>query len=75
MIFSADKWDNGAEIKRYVNVSAAISFKKMENPLNNAFQLFLVPVLGLPMVDELIEIYKFGPNLNVLESGSDIATD
>ena len=75
MIFSADKWDNGAEIKRYVNVSAAISFKKMENPLNNAFQLFLVPVLGLPMVDELIEIYRFGPNPNILESGSETATD
>lgn len=60
MIFSADKWDNGAEIKKYVNVSAALSFKKMENPLNNAFQMFLVPILGLPMVDRLIEIYETG---------------
>lgn len=75
MIFSAEKWDNGAEIKRYVNVSAALSFKKMENPLNNAFQLFLVPVLGLSMVDVLIEIYKHSPNSNVLESGSETAKD
>lgn len=75
MIFSAEKWDNGAEIKQFVNVSAALSFKKMENPLNNAFQLFIVPVIGLPMVDVLLDIYRFGPNPNVLESGAERSTE
>lgn len=61
MIFSAEKWDNGAEIKSYVNVSAALSFKKMENPLNNAFTFFLKPVIGDELSERLINIYNALP--------------
>lgn len=75
MIFSEEKWNNGAEIKEFIKVSSALSFKMMETPLRNAFQLFIVPLLGSQMIAELIEIYKFGPNPDVLERSSELVTE
>ncbi|KAA6336228.1 hypothetical protein EZS27_015614 [termite gut metagenome] len=57
MIFSKEKWNESGEIKQYIAVSKAISFEKMESPLRNAFDLFLVSLLGESMTNRLQEIY------------------
>lgn len=75
MIFSAEKWNKGAEIKAVMKVNAAISFETMEVPLRNAFRQYLVPLLGVAMVGEIIEIYQFGPNPDVLERNTDGASE
>lgn len=58
MIFSEVKWNKGKEISAFVKVSAALSFDKLETPLRNAFNLFIVPLLGDEMVARLIDIYQ-----------------
>lgn len=75
MIFSKEKWNEGYEIKQFVKVSKALTFATMEAPLNNAFHLFLVPLLGDNMTTELIEIYKYGPNPNIVVEGEAAATE
>ena len=50
MIFSAEKWNNGKELKAVMKVNTAISFDMMEAPLRNAFRQYLVPLLGDAMV-------------------------
>ena len=75
MIFSAEKWNNGKELKAVMKVNTAISFDMMEAPLRNAFRQYLVPLLGDAMVGEVVEIYKFGPNPDVLEQNTEGATE
>lgn len=58
MIFSKDKWSNGDEIRAFVKVNTAVSFAMLETPLNNAFNLFLKPLLGPSLSARLIEIYN-----------------
>lgn len=74
MIFSQEKWNNAGELKKHVKVSAAITYETLYTSLNNAFNLFLRPLLGEAMVDELIEIYKYGPDPNTLGSTSESVT-
>lgn len=75
MIFSAKKWNNGKELKAVMKVNTAISFDMMEAPLRNAFRQYLVPLLGDVMVGEVVEIYEFGPNPDVLEQNTEGATE
>lgn len=75
MIFSAEKWNKASEIKQYIKVSAGLDFRTMEAPLSNAYNQFLLPLIGDKMSAELIEIYKFGPNPEVLESLIERATE
>lgn len=58
MIFSEVKWDKGREISSFVKVSAGLSFDKLETSLQNAFSLFIVPLLGDEMTGRLIDIYQ-----------------
>ena len=58
MIFSEKKWNKGEEIKQHVKTSTALSFNMMGTPLRNAFDTFLVPLLGGKMVKRLTDIYK-----------------
>lgn len=58
MIFSADNWNKAEEISRFVPVSSGLSFKKFDTPLQNAFNLFIVPLLGDDMTGRLIAIYQ-----------------
>lgn len=58
MIFSADNWNKAEEISRFVPVSSGLSFKKFDTPLQNAFNLFIVPLLGDEMTARLIAIYQ-----------------
>ena len=71
MIFSAEKWNNGKELKAVMKVNTAISFDMMEAPLRNAFRQYLVPLLGDAMAGEVVEIYRFGPNPDVLEQNTE----
>ena len=57
MIFSETKWDKAKEIRAFVPVGAALSFDKMEAPLGNAQDMFLLPILGDSMIAKLQEIY------------------
>lgn len=75
MIFSAEKWNSGAEIRALMKVNTAISFNMMEAPLSNAFRQFLLPLLGDGMAGEVVEIYRFGPNPDVLEKNTERATE
>ena len=75
MIFSAKKWNNGKELKAVMKVNTAISFDMMEAPLRNAFRQYLVPLLGDAMAGEVVEIYEFGPNPDVLEQNTEGATE
>lgn len=75
MIFSAEKWNKGAELKALMKVNTAISFDMMEAPLRGAFRQYLVPLLGDAMAGEVVEIYNFGPDLDVLEPNTEGATE
>lgn len=75
MIFSAEKWNKGAELKTLMKVNTAISFDMMEAPLRNAFRQFLAPLLGDAMAAKVIEVYNFGPGPDVLEQNTERATE
>lgn len=66
MIFSAEKWNKGAELKALMKVNTAISFDMMEAPLRNAFRQFLLPLLGDAMAAKVIDTYKLVPITNTL---------
>lgn len=74
MIFSAEKWNKGAELKALMKVNTAISFDMMEAPLRNAFRQFLFPLLGDKMAEKVIDIYNFVPIMDVLEQNTEEAT-
>jgi len=75
MIFSAEKWEKNAELKKHIKVSAAMKYETVYPSLNNAFNLYIRSLLGESMTNELIEIYKYGPDPSVLGSASESATD
>lgn len=58
MIFSEEKWNNGKEIGQHIKVSSAFDFNVIRPALYDAFNLFIVPVLGKEMSDHLVDIYK-----------------
>lgn len=58
MIFSRDNWDNGREIGQYVPTSASLSFGKMQSSLSNVQEMFLVPLLGDAMMEDIEDIYQ-----------------
>ncbi|MDH6355475.1 hypothetical protein M2132_001818 [Dysgonomonas sp. PH5-45] len=57
MIFSEAKWSNGDEIRPYIPVSNALTFRTMRTAIQNAFGLFIRPVVGDKIVDKLQSIY------------------
>lgn len=58
MIFSEHNWNKAEEIRAFVKVNTAVSFAMMETPLNNAFNLFIKPLLGPSLSARLVEIYN-----------------
>ena len=55
MIFSQQKW-NTEGVQRFVNASAALSFETMQAPLNQAWSMFLVPLLGDDLAARIVGI-------------------
>lgn len=58
MIYSSEKWNNGAEIRAYINATTSLSWGTMEAPLANAWNTYLRPLLGEDMANRLIAIYN-----------------
>lgn len=57
MIFSTTKWDDAAELQQYISVANSLHFKSVEAALKNAFEMFIRPLLGEEMTNELIGYY------------------
>lgn len=60
MIFSEDKWDYASEIKKYVKVSSALSFERIEASLRSAYIAYIIPLVGETMSSYIISIYNEG---------------
>lgn len=58
MVFSKDKWSDSDELNQFIPVSAALSFEKVESSLNDAWQLFIVPLLGEELAAEVVLFYQ-----------------
>lgn len=57
MIFSEKKWEDSDELKKFIPVSAALSFEKVGSSLNDAFNLFIVPLFGEKLSTKFQSIY------------------
>ncbi|MDR0830031.1 MAG: hypothetical protein LBN95_07975 [Prevotellaceae bacterium] len=58
MIFSKERWNDGQELNKHIRVSSSITFEKMYAPLKNAFELFIAPLLGEELTEDLINYYQ-----------------
>jgi len=58
MIFSREKWEDEREGMEYLKTSAALSWETVKSPLRNAYDLFVFPLIGEAMSQQLIEIYN-----------------
>ena len=57
MIFSAQKWNNAAEITPFISVARSTKFSSVEGPLRSAFDKFIRSLIGESLTAKLIEIY------------------
>jgi len=71
MIFSEDKWSDGDEIRPYIAVSNALSFRTMRTALQNAFGLFIRPIVGDKIVTKLYSIYNSITDISVISEDTD----
>lgn len=58
MVFSKEKWDNAAELNRFIPVSAALYFESVQSSLEDAWRLFVLPLLGEALAEEIEAYYK-----------------
>ena len=58
MVFSKEKWNNAAELNKFIPVSAALYFESVESSLMDAWRLFVVPLLGAPLAEEIVAYYQ-----------------
>ncbi|MGL4852898.1 MAG: DUF6712 family protein [Phocaeicola sp.] len=58
MIFSYENWESADELKRFIPVSTALNFARVESSLNDAFNLFFRPLFGEEVSNRVIEIYR-----------------
>lgn len=57
MLFSKSKNPKMEEIRNFISVSSSADFDKLKPHIQNAERDYLVPVIGLPMYEELQEFY------------------
>jgi hypothetical protein len=57
MIFSNKKWEEEREGLEYLKISNACSWITVKAPVRNAWDLFIVPLIGEAMAETLTEIY------------------
>ena len=57
MIFSEKKWEDSDELKKFIPVSAALSFEKVKSSLEDAFRLFIIPLFGEELSEKFQNIY------------------
>lgn len=58
MVFSKEKWNNSSEMNSFIPVSAALTWNKVESSLNDAWRLFVLPLLGAKMADVITGLYN-----------------
>lgn len=58
MVFSKEKWDKAAELNRFIPVSAALYFESVQSSLEDAWRLFVLPLLGEALAEEIEAYYK-----------------
>lgn len=57
MIFSAKKWSDSDELNKFIPVSAGLSYRSVESSLDDAFRLFVLPLFGQDLADEIESYY------------------
>lgn len=67
MIFSEEKWNDADEIRPYIGVSTALSFDTIRASLQNAFGLFIRPLVGDKIVTKLVEIYDSVTDISTIK--------
>lgn len=58
MVFSKEKWNDAAELNKFIPVSAALYFESVESSLMDAWRLFIIPLLGEPLAEEVVAYYQ-----------------
>ena len=57
MVFSKEKWNNAAELNQFIPVSAALYFESVQSSLDDAWRLFVLPLLGDALAEEIVAYY------------------
>lgn len=57
MLFSAEKWSESEELNKFIPVSAGLSYEKVESSLEDSFRLFVLPLFGEKLADEIQSFY------------------
>lgn len=71
MIFSEEKWNDADEIRPYIAVSNALTFRTVHTALQNAFGLFIRPLVGDNVVAKLQEIYDAVLDISEIKEDTD----
>ncbi|GAB6122282.1 DUF6712 family protein [Dysgonomonas termitidis] len=71
MIFSENKWSDGDELRPYIPISTSLSFRNMNPAFQNAFGLFIRPVMGNAVVERLQEIYDAVVDISIIREDTD----
>lgn len=58
MVFSKEKWNNAAELNQFIPVSAALYFESVQSSLDDAWRLFVLPLLGEALAEEIEAYYN-----------------
>lgn len=56
-VFSAKNWSDSDELNKFIPVSAALSFEKVESSLEDAMRLFVLPLLGDTLTEKIVSYY------------------
>ena len=67
MIFSEEKWNKADEIRPYIGVSTSLSFETVQASLQNAFGLFIRPLVGDKIVTELVAVYNSVTDISTIK--------
>lgn len=57
MVFSKEKWNDAAELNQFIPVSAALCFESVQSSLEDAWRLFVLPLLGEALAEEIEAYY------------------
>lgn len=72
MIFSEEKWNDADEMRSYIPVSNGLTFRTVQTAIQNAFGLFVRPVVGDKIVVKLQEIYDAVSDISEIKEDTDI---
>lgn len=67
MIFSEEKWNDADEMRPYIAVSNALTFRTVQAAIQNAYGLFIRPLVGDKIVKKLQQIYDSVSNISEIK--------